>query len=87
VGLPDGSRLTLRTLHEDFDPTDRFAAIKAIHEAQAAGEFLTGILHIETGRKTLHDFMHLVPEPLAALPTAAVKPGPEVLAQCMAELM
>jgi len=87
VDLPDGSRLTLRAIREDFDPTDRFAASREIHEARERGELLTGILHIETGRKTLHDFMHMVATPMAALPDSVTKPGPEVLAACMAELM
>jgi len=87
VGLPDGSRLTLRAIREDFDPTDRFAANKAIHEARGRGELLTGILHIETGGKTLHDYMHLVDTPMAHLPTDVSRPGPEILAECMAELM
>jgi len=87
VDLPDGSRLTLRAIHEDYDPTDRFAATRAIFESRERGEFLTGILHIKTEQKTLHDYMHLVDTPLAGLPQAVVKPGPEVLAACMAELM
>ena len=87
VDLPDGSRLTLRAIREDFDPTDRFAADRAIHEARDRGEFLTGILHIQTGQKTMHDYMHTIDAPLATLPQAAVKPGPEVLAECMRELM
>jgi 2-oxoglutarate ferredoxin oxidoreductase subunit beta len=87
VTLPDGSRLTLRAIHEDFDPTDRFAALKAIFEASQRKEFLTGILHIKTEQKTLHDYMHLVDTPLVALPSSTVKPGPEALAACMRELM
>jgi len=87
VSLPDGSRLTLRAIHEDFDPTDRFAAHKAIVEAHERGEYLTGILHIKTEQRILHDYMHLVDESLATLPQAAVKPGPEVLEACMRELM
>jgi 2-oxoglutarate ferredoxin oxidoreductase subunit beta len=87
VDLPDGSRLTLRAIHEDYDPTDRFGANRAIVEARERGEFLTGILHIRTEQKTLHDYMHLVEPALATLPQAAVKPGPEVLAACMRELM
>jgi 2-oxoglutarate ferredoxin oxidoreductase subunit beta len=87
VGLPDGSRLTLRAIHEDFDPTDRFAASKAVFEAHARGELLTGILHIETGRKTLQDYLHLSETPMVSLAESVVKPGPEVLAACMRELM
>jgi 2-oxoglutarate ferredoxin oxidoreductase subunit beta len=87
VALPDGSRLTIRAIREDFDPTDRFAASRAIHEARQKGELLTGILHIATEQKTLHDYMHLVEPALATLPQAAVKPGPEALEACMRELM
>jgi len=87
VDLPDGSRLTLRTLGADFDTTDRFAAAKAISEAHARGELLTGILHLHTGNPTVHHFTHTVDEALASLPQAAVKPGREVLEACMRELM
>jgi 2-oxoglutarate ferredoxin oxidoreductase subunit beta len=87
VGLPDGSRLTVRAIGKDFDPTDCFAAMKAIHEAHGKGEFLTGILHIKTGKPVLHDFTHTVEDVLATIPQGKVKPGPEVLEACMRELM
>ncbi len=87
VGLPDGSRLTFRAIDKDFDPTDRYAAMKAVHEHHARGEFLTGILHIETGKPVIHDFTHTIDEVLATLPQSRVKPGPDVLAACMQELM
>jgi len=87
VAFPDGSRLTLRALREDYDPMDRFGAMRAIHEAHAAGEFLTGILYLQPDRPTLHDYVHMVDEPLAHMPQSAVKPGPEALRACMDELM
>jgi 2-oxoglutarate/2-oxoacid ferredoxin oxidoreductase subunit beta len=87
VGLPDGSRLTFRAIDKDYDPSDRFKAARAIHDAHARGELLTGILHIRTGLPVLHDHLHLVEAPLATLPASQVKPGPEVLEACMRELM
>jgi 2-oxoglutarate ferredoxin oxidoreductase subunit beta len=87
VTLPDGSRLTFRAIDNDYDPYDRFAGMKAIYEAHAKGEFLTGILHIKTGKPVLHDFTHTVEDVLATLPQTRVKPGPEVLDACMRELM
>ena len=86
VEFPDGSKVTFRAIHEDYDPTDRFAAHRAIHEAKARSEFLTGLLCIEQGKPTLHDLMHLADEPLASLPDAQVKPGPDVLAACLEAL-
>jgi len=44
-------------------------------------------LHIKTGKPILHDYTHTVETPLNTLPQATVKPGPEVLAACMQELM
>ncbi len=86
VTFPDGSRLTFRNVREDYDPTNRFAALRSIHEAREAGEFLTGVLYVRPEAPTLHDHLHLVDAPLWNLPTPVVKPGPEVLAACMEEL-
>ena len=87
VEFPDGSKVTFRTIREDYDPTDRLAAHRAIHAARARGEFLTGLLCIEPGKPTLHDLLHLADAPLATLPEAQVKPGPEELAACLEALM
>ncbi len=87
VTLADGSQLTFRALREDYDPTDRLGAHRAIHEAIKKREFLTGILCIQPGKPTIHDFMHLADEPLTALPQHLLKPGPEALQACMEALM
>lgn len=87
VAFPDGSRVTFRSTREDYDPTDLYGAHRAIHEARDKGEFLTGLLYIQPDKPTVHDFLHLADEPLATLPQPRVKPGPEVLAACMEELM
>jgi 2-oxoglutarate/2-oxoacid ferredoxin oxidoreductase subunit beta len=86
VSFPDGSRLTFRSIRDDYDPTDRFGAHRAVHEARQRNEFLTGLLYLESGKATVHDFLHLVDEPVATLPSAQVKPGPEVLQACMEAL-
>src|ERR1700736_1018113 len=41
VTMHDGSRLRLRKLEEDYDPTDRIKSITRLHEAHDAGEVLT----------------------------------------------
>jgi len=87
VTFPDGSRLTFRALHEDYDPTDRFGAMKLVHESSQRGEFLTGILHIQTGKPTIHDYLKLSEQPLVSLPMKTLKPGPDVLQACLQEFM
>jgi 2-oxoglutarate ferredoxin oxidoreductase subunit beta len=87
VEFPDGSRITFRAIRDDYDPADRFGAYRTVHEARLQGEFLTGLLYLQQGKPTIHDFMHLVAAPVATLPQASVKPGPEALQACMDELM
>src|SRR5947208_6758879 len=46
VTMHDGSQLRLRKLEEDYDPTNRIAAIKRLMEAHVNGEVLTGVFYI-----------------------------------------
>src|ERR1700754_3780879 len=48
VTMHDGSHLRLRKLHEDYNPKDRVAAVKALMEAHEKGEVLTGVFYIDT---------------------------------------
>src|SRR5438067_4636728 len=47
VTMHDGSKLYLKKLAEDYNPTDKLAAIGLLHETHARGEFATGILYVE----------------------------------------
>jgi 2-oxoglutarate ferredoxin oxidoreductase subunit beta len=86
VTFPDGSKVTFRSLREDHDPTDRFGTLQLLHEGIEKGEFLTGLLYVNTQKPTIHDTTHIVDTPLVHLQQEALKPGPEVLKACMDEL-
>src|SRR4249920_1119085 len=43
VTMHDGSRLLLKKLEEEYDPTDKISALKRLHETARRGEFATGI--------------------------------------------
>ncbi|MGC9293349.1 MAG: hypothetical protein ACP5EP_11625 [Acidobacteriaceae bacterium] len=86
VKLHDGSRLTLRKLHEEYDPTDRVSAIKALMEASERGEVLTGVLYIDPKKPTFTDLLNMVPEPLATLPESMTRPPKKVLEEVMESL-
>src|SRR5438552_10568722 len=45
VEMHDGSKLRLRKLEEDYDPTNRIRAITRLNEAKEKGEMLTGVLY------------------------------------------
>jgi 2-oxoglutarate ferredoxin oxidoreductase subunit beta len=86
VEMHDGSKLRLRKLEEDYDPTDRIHAITRLNEAKEKGEMLTGVLYVNTKMPTFLDLLNITDQPLATLPSSAVRPRPEVLEQVMEEL-
>lgn len=86
VEMHDGSKLRLRKLEEDYDPTDKIHAITRLNEAKEKGEMLTGVLYVNTKVPTFLDLLNIAEQPLATLPASALRPGPEVLEQVMEEL-
>src|ERR1700688_1145792 len=87
VEMHDGSHLRLRKLHEDFDPTNRIAAISALMTAHAKEEVLTGIFYVDTKKPSFTEMLNLVEEPLGTLPDERVRPGKAVLDEVMQRLM
>ena len=86
VEMHDGSKLRLRKLEEEYDPTNKIHAITRLNEAKEKGEMLTGVLYVNTKVPTFLDLLNITEQPLATLPSSAVRPGPEVLEQAMEEL-
>jgi len=86
VELHNGSKLRIRKLGRDYDPTNKFEALKAIDQADKSGEILTGVLHLDTTRAAFIDLLNLADAPLATLPEWKVRPPQEALAQVMEEL-
>jgi 2-oxoglutarate/2-oxoacid ferredoxin oxidoreductase subunit beta len=86
VEMHDGSKLYLKKVAEDYDPTDKMNAVRLIHETAARGEFATGILYIEPEKPDFLTLLNLVDEPLATLPLDRVRPGREVLDEVMESL-
>ena len=86
VTMHDGSRLRLRKLEEDYDPTDRIKAITRLNEAHEKGEVLTGVFYVNPKAPSFVDLLNITEQPLATLPESVVRPGREVLDQVMEEL-
>lgn len=86
VVMHDGSRLRLRKLDRDYDPTDRMHAVAALHEFETTGEVLTGILYVDKTRESFTQSLGLVDAPLATLPQDRIRPPREALEQAMEEL-
>src|ERR1700728_1365583 len=86
VTMHDGSRLQLRKLEEDYDPTNRIAAMKRLSEAHDRGEVLTGVFYVNTKAPSFLDMLNMVDQPLSTLPESITRPGREALEAAMEEL-
>ena len=87
VKMHDGSHLFLKKIAEDYDPSDKLAAMRLIHETTRRGEFPTGILYLEPDKEDFVGSLNMVPEPLAFLPTERTRPSKAVLNDLMNSLM
>jgi 2-oxoglutarate/2-oxoacid ferredoxin oxidoreductase subunit beta len=86
VTMHDGSRLHLRKLEEDYDPTDKIRAMTRLTEAHDKGEVLTGVFYVNPKAPNFIDMLNVVDQPLATLPDSVTRPGKEVLDAVMDEL-
>ena len=86
VRLHDGSRLYLKKLEVDYNPTDKIEAVCVLHETRRRGEYATGIIYVEPDREDFLDVLKLVDEPLATLPLERVRPPKAALDEIMDSL-
>jgi 2-oxoglutarate ferredoxin oxidoreductase subunit beta len=85
VTLHDGSRVLLRKLAEDYDPTDSHSAYSRVQEHAARGEYLTGLLHCRPTEATEFHALNRTPDaPLNQLPFGKLVPGAAALDKLLA---
>jgi 2-oxoglutarate/2-oxoacid ferredoxin oxidoreductase subunit beta len=83
VTLHDGSRLLLRKLDDNYDPTNKVSALRVLSEAHDRDEVVTGLFYVNTGQPNFLDLLNIVDEPLATLPEGKVRPPQSVLDEVM----
>ena len=84
VQLHDGSRVNLRKLDPDYDPTDRSAAYHYIETKLKNHEYVTGLIHIdETSTTEFHTLNKSSSVPLNRLPFEKLAPGSAALEKLM----
>jgi 2-oxoglutarate ferredoxin oxidoreductase subunit beta len=82
----DGAILRLRSLHADYDATDRYAAMAFMQQHQARGEIVTGLLYVDPLATDLHTALNTSDKPLNSLGVGELCPGGEALARINASL-
>jgi 2-oxoglutarate/2-oxoacid ferredoxin oxidoreductase subunit beta len=82
----DGSVLRLRKLHDDFDASDRIAAMNYLQQRHAVGEMVTGLLYLNSDAGDMHASLNTVDTPLNELRERELIPGAAALEKFNASL-
>jgi len=87
ITLHDGSKVLLRKLATEYNPTNKGEALQMLTESHDKGEIVTGLFYVDPQRPNFIDLLNVMEEPLATLPESKVRPPKEVLDQVMESLM
>ncbi len=86
VELHDGSRIVLKKLENDYDPTNKMLAYQTLETGRREGKFLTGLFYINDEDPSMLELMEMVDQPLAHLSESQTRPSRASLSQIMADL-
>jgi 2-oxoglutarate ferredoxin oxidoreductase subunit beta len=79
VAMHDGTKILLKKVGTDYDPTNRAAAFAYLAEHQARGEIVTGLLYIDETHPDMQELQALPDEPLASVAYERLNTGQKVL--------
>ena len=79
VTLHDGSRMHLRKLEEDYDPTSRIGALTRLAQAREKEDVLTGLFYLNAEAPSFTDLLGLGETALVHQPESVTRPGKAVL--------
>jgi len=79
VALHDGSLVILKKLEQDYDPTDKWQAMKILEEAEQNRWLVTGLIYVNPDQPSLYNFMDLIDEPMNRVPAEELRPTQESL--------
>ncbi|MBK8698982.1 MAG: 2-oxoacid:ferredoxin oxidoreductase subunit beta [Saprospiraceae bacterium] len=75
VTLHDGSGILLHKVRQDFDPEDKFDAMRAIYESKQKKHIITGVLYVNKNGVELNTLLNSVDTPLNQLTEKELCPG------------
>lgn len=77
--MHDGSKVVLKKLERDYDPTDRKEAMRILEEANECNCLITGLIYINPDQPSLADIYKLTDIPLNRLPERRIRPARETI--------
>ncbi len=82
----NGSLLKLRKLANDYDVTDRVAAMNFLETRKARGEIVTGLLYVDPDAEDMHGYLETHDKPFNTMTDEELVPGAAALAKLNASL-
>ncbi len=77
ITLHDGSMVMLKKLDGDYDPTDKWQALRVLEEANRNRWLLTGLVYVDPATPPIFDHYNLPDTPLNRLPAEKLRPSRE----------
>lgn len=81
VTMYDGSVVLLKKLESEYDPTDKWQALRILEDAANNNWLLTGLIYVNPTAPTLFDKYNLPDTPLNRFPAEKLRPSPQSLEQ------
>jgi 2-oxoglutarate ferredoxin oxidoreductase subunit beta len=82
VTMHDGAKIVLKKLNRDYDPTDRWNAMRVVEESYEEEVLLTGLVYVDTERPSLVDLYNLPKDqPLNRMTDNQLRPSKKSLDQ------
>jgi 2-oxoglutarate ferredoxin oxidoreductase subunit beta len=79
VTLHNGSQIILKKLEHDYDPTDRWQALRMLEDAQLNDWLVTGLIFVAPDQPSIFDLYNLTDTPLNRLTKDQLRPTRESL--------
>lgn len=80
ITMHDGSKVVLKKLEHDYDPSDRWNAMRVVEKSNQDGVLLTGLIHLNTRRPSLAKMHNLpVDKPLNRMTEKELRPARKTL--------
>jgi 2-oxoglutarate/2-oxoacid ferredoxin oxidoreductase subunit beta len=83
VEMHDGNKIRFHKVRDDYDPSDREAAIAYYRKIRAEGSVVTGLLYLDENSSDMHTQLGTIDEPLSTYPYENLCPGSDALANLM----
>ncbi|MCC7508509.1 MAG: 2-oxoacid:ferredoxin oxidoreductase subunit beta [Planctomycetes bacterium] len=86
IKLGDGSKITIKALDKDYDPSSRSGALQLLAQHHESGKVPTGVIYLAGETPRFVDHLGMVDVPLSSLKEDVLRPAKSVLDEVMDSL-